>query len=41
MDRYDYAEQINELLDKAQNELSNNEFELLLNRIEDMVNDYE
>ena len=41
MDRFDYQEQINELLDKACGELNNTEFEILLSRVEDIINDYE
>lgn len=41
MDRYDYQEQINDLLDKAVSELSSGEFEALLSRVEDIINDYD
>lgn len=41
MDRYDCQEQISELLDKASSELDSREFEILLSRIEDIINDYE
>lgn len=41
MDRYGYAEQINELLDKALSELDEVEFQILLSRVEDIVGDYE
>ncbi|MEN8079400.1 hypothetical protein ABFP60_20820 [Clostridioides difficile] len=41
MDRFDYAEKINDLLDKACSELDNNDFEILLSRVEGMIHDYE
>lgn len=41
MDRIMYAEMVNELLENAQNELSDSDFELFLNRVGDMVSDYE
>lgn len=41
MDRYDFEEQIKELLDKAHIELPDTEFEILLCKIDFMVSDYE
>jgi hypothetical protein len=41
MDRFDYQEMINDLLDKASGELSDTEFEILLSRVKDIINDYE
>ena len=40
MDRIDYADKISELLDDAVNELSVEEFDILLNRISQILNDY-
>ena len=41
MHRIDYADKISELLDDAVNELSVEEFDILLNRISEMLNDYD
>ena len=41
MDRIDHADKISELLDDAVNELSVEEFDILLNRISEMLNDYD
>ena len=41
MDRIDYEDKISELLDDAVNELSVEEFDILLNRISEMLNDYD
>ena len=41
MDRYDYEEKINKLLDDALNELNPNAFELLLCRVTDIIQDYD
>lgn len=41
MDRVDYMNSINELLDRAENELSNEQFSILLNRLQEVLDDYE
>lgn len=41
MDRCDYQKEISDLLDKACSELNNEEFEILLSRIHDIIEDYD
>lgn len=41
MDRLDYELKIIDILDEANSKLNSKEFEALLTRVEDAVNDYE
>lgn len=41
MNRVDYMNLINDLLEKAENELSNEQFNILLKRVKETVEDYQ